>query len=195
MVPSHFVTAVEKPDTMRKIFCLLFSIVFLCLLAGAQTQPQEKEKRSPSTPEERKRFLAVAHKIVKSPLDDSLKSEIKWALQWLSDIPDVNVDPCPAPLGELAASGNRYSARIFGIYVLSMGAFVIEHPDKSKDTNAQYMAGVDAALKAYKAILRTDSEASSEDLDDLLQKQATGKLDEFIQTAGKVCTAPASPAN
>ncbi len=167
----------EKPDTMRKILCLLVSTVFLCLLAGAQTQPQEKEKRSPSTPEER------------------LKSEIKWALQWLSDIPDVNVDPCPAPLGELAGSGNRYSARIFGIYVLSMGAFVIEHPDKSKDVNAQYMAGVDGALKAYKAILRSDSEASSEDLDDLLQRQATGKLDEFIQAAAKVCSASTAPAN
>lgn len=194
MVVSHFVTAVEKPDTMRKILCLLVSAVFLSLLAGAQTQPRE-EKRGPSTPEERKRFLAVAHKIVKSPLDDTLKSEIKWALQWLSDIPDVNVDPCPAPLGELAASGNRYSARIFGIYVLSMGAFVVEHPEKSKDTNAQYMAGVDGALKAYKAILRNDSEASSEDLDELLQKQATGKLDEFIQTAAKVCSAAGPPAS
>lgn len=179
---------------MRNTAIFLAGVILLLFANAATACPQasgpaqgQTQGRGPSTPEERKRFVNVAHKVIKSPLDDSLKSEVKWALKWIEDIPDINVTPCSAPLGDLVSSGNRYAARIFSIYVLAMGLFLIEQPGKSSDPVAQYLAGVEGALKAYKAVLRGDPEASSEDLDDLLQRQSAGKLEEFVRSAAKEC--------
>lgn len=171
---------------MRKLVSVLFSVIFLSLLAGAQ------DKRGPSTPEERKRFVSVTSKLIQSPLDAALNDEAKWALQWLGDIPDINVTPCPTPLGDLPASDYRYAARIFSIYVMSMGVYVIEHPAKTEDDAPQYLAGVEAALKAYKAILKTKPAASSEELEDLLEKQSSGKLEAFVKAASRGCSQPPS---
>ncbi|HUL63761.1 MAG TPA: hypothetical protein VLW55_04020 [Burkholderiaceae bacterium] len=156
-------------------------LLLLCLGAGAQ------DKRNPSTPEERKRFVAVTRDVIRAPLDTSRQSDVRWALQWLSDVPDVVVDPCPAPLEDLTTSGNRYSPKIFGIYVLAMGAYAIEHSGSVNDPAGQFQAGIEAALKAYQAILKVDPGATSDDLDDLLAKQRTGKLQEFVQQASGAC--------
>src|SRR5690242_6735765 len=85
-------------------------VMVLCVLAGAQDQ--QEPKRSPSTPEERKRFLAIVAKAEKSPLDPPLISEIDWARQWLEDIPDVSVTICPTPLGHLPLENYPYKGRI-----------------------------------------------------------------------------------
>ena len=176
---------------MRKLLTIFLTAIFLTLLAGAQVaaaQDQGKDKRAPSTPEERKRFVNLTSKLIKSPLDEGLKDDAKWALQWLSDVPDVNVTPCPSPLGDLVPSDYRHAARIFSIYVLAMGVYAIEHPEKAEDETPQYLAGVEGALKAYKAILKSKPGATSEDLDDLLAKQQSGKLEAFVKTASQECS-------
>jgi hypothetical protein len=170
---------------MRKPLYVLLPAIFLFLLAGAQDQ--QEPKRSPSTPEERKRFLAIVHKLEKSPLDQSLNSEVTWALQWLQDIPDVNVTICFAPLGRFANDEYRYDSKIRGQFVLGMGAYLVEHPQKAADSSATYLAGVESALKVYRAILKSKPEAKSRALDDLLAKQENGELNDFVRDASKAC--------
>jgi hypothetical protein len=167
---------------MRKaeLFCSVILLLF-CLGSAAQ------DKRAPSTPEERKRFVSVTREVIRSPLDSSKNADVKWALQWLSEVPDIIVDPCPIPLENLTASGNPYSPRIFGIYVLAMGVHAIEHPGKVSDPAQQFLAGVEGALKAYEVILRADSDAASDDLDDLLARQRAGTLQGLMQQASQAC--------
>ena len=81
----------------------------------------------------------------------------------------------------------QYRSRIGVQFTLAMGAFLIEHPQKASDTNSQYKAGVESALRMYKAILKSKPEAKSKALDELLDKQAEGTLDDFIRQAGKMC--------
>jgi len=148
----------------------------LCGAAGAQ-------QRGPSTPEERARFVQVAHKVEANPLDPALKEDARWALKWITDVPDIEVSLCPAPLGGLIGSHSKYEAALFGDYALALGAFVIEHPDKAKDEAAVNLAGVTSALKAYQAILKQDPKATSAALEELLKKQAKGELGDFVQKA------------
>ena len=51
---------------------------------------------------------------------------------------------------------------------------------------AQYTAGVESALKAYKGILKADPMVSRT-LEDLLQKQGQGKLADFVRETSKAC--------
>jgi hypothetical protein len=168
---------------MRKatLYCL---IVFLgSFLAVAQDEP----KRGPSTPEERQRFVALTHKLELSPLDKNLYAEKRWAIGWIDGIPDITVNICPPILGEdFLESRYRYLPEIMGQVAFGNIVFLIEHPDKRGDVVAQYTAGVESALKAYKGILKADPMVSRT-LEDLLQKQSEGKLADFVRETSKAC--------
>jgi hypothetical protein len=170
---------------IRRTIFIGVALLSFCLLA--RPQDQEEPKRPPSTPEERKRFLTLVHKLEKTPLDQSLDSEVRWALQWLHDVPDININMCFAPLGHLVMDEYRYDSRIRGQFVLGMGAYLIDHPQKAADNTAIYLAGVESALKAYKSILKTKPDAKSHALDDLVAKEAEGQLEDFVREASKAC--------
>jgi hypothetical protein len=168
---------------MQKILWAGLALLALSLPALAQDEP----KRGPSTPEERQRFIALAHKLEQSPLDKSLYAEKKWALDWINDIPDITVNICPQVLGEdFLESRYRYMPEVMGQVVFGNVVFLIEHPEKKSDAVAQYTAGVESALKAYKGILKADPMVSRT-LEDLLEKQSQGKLADFVRANSKVC--------
>jgi hypothetical protein len=175
----------RKPVLVHLVL-ICFSL-FAAALASAQDEP-DKPKRGPSTQEERKRFVALTHKLEATPLDKGLYQEKGWAKVWLDAVPDINVTICPLVFGEdFLASRYKYAPQLSYQVTFASAVYIIEHPDKAKDTLAQYTAGVESALKAYKAILKSEPEAKSKSLDDLLEKQSQGKLAEFVREASKEC--------
>ena len=170
---------------MRKSLKILLFVI--CFFSLSFAQDDQTPKRAPSTPEERKRFLAFVHKLEQSPLDQSLNSEADWALHWLQDIPDINVSVCPLPLGTLTQENYEYKTRLSVLFVLAMGAYLVDHPQKAADTVSQYLAGAQSALRAYKAILKTKPQAKSRSMDDLVAKEAEGQLEDFVRDAAKLC--------
>lgn len=165
--------------TLRKMFLLACAIVGIATLGLAQTQDQPK--RGPSTPQERQRFLAIDHKMEQNPLDPSLRKEREWAVHWIIDIPDINVNPCPELLGNFMESHYRYKAEINGQVAFSMAAFMIEHPDKVGDIVATNTAALEGALKAYRSILRIEPTAQSQFMEALAEQESDGKLTEYVR--------------
>jgi carboxypeptidase Q len=165
--------------------------VWVCLAVLALSSAvvaQDASKRGPSTPEERRRFVAIAHQMEETPLDSDLRPELQWALRWLIEVPDVHVSLCTAPLGDFMKKKYKYSPEIVTQLTFSSGAFVIAHPEQANDAMAQYVAGVEGALRAYQSILKTKPDAKSRELDDLLQKQNQGTLAAHVrETAEKGC--------
>jgi hypothetical protein len=164
---------------------LISLIVFLAVLSFAQDEP----KHAPSTPAERQRFLALTRKLEQNPLDKSLYAEKTWAKKWLEDIPDINVNICaPILFGmDFVTEQNKYTPQLSYQATFGSAAYIIEHPDKAGDTDAQFLAGVESALKSYSAIVKSDPDAKSKALDALLEKQKQGKLAEFVRSASKSC--------
>jgi hypothetical protein len=170
---------------MRKaglISFLLFFVVISCF-------SQDEAKRAPSTKEERQRFLTLTRKLEQNPLDKSLYSDKTWAKKWLEDIPDINVSICaPILFGmDFVTEQNKYTPQLSYQATFGSAAYIIEHPDKAGDTDAQFVAGVESALKSYSVIVKTDSDAKSKSLDALLEKQKQGKLADFVRSASKGC--------
>lgn len=168
---------------------LLLACVICCLgaLSAGQNQDQDQDqpKRGPSTPEERKRFLAIAHKMENAPLDPSLRKERDWATHWMIDIPDINVNPCAELLGDFMESRYPYKAEINGQVAFSMAAFIIEHPDKVGDIVATNTAALEGGLKAYRSILRIEPTAQSRILEALSDQESQGKLTQFVRELTK----------
>jgi hypothetical protein len=169
---------------MRRAWYFTFLLLSFNLLIAAQSGSQRK----PSTPEERKRFVEITKKLEQDPLNPELRADRDWALKWLEDIPDINVTMCTPVLGDLGASRYRYAPQVGVQFGLGMAAFIIEHPNQTTDLNAQYLAGVESALKVYSAILKVRPSAKSEDLDELLDLQAQGKLDQTVRERAKDCS-------
>jgi hypothetical protein len=170
---------------MRKAGQVSLILLLLSLVSFAQDEP----KRAPSTKEERQRFLALTRKLEQNPLDKSLYAEKTWAKKWLEDVPDINVNIC-APLlfgMEFVAEQNKYTPQLSYQATFGSAAYIIEHPDKAGDMDAQFLAGVESALKSYNAIVKSQPDAKSKSLDALLEKQKQGKLAEFVRTASKGC--------
>ncbi len=163
-----------------KAFLIWFTLLSLGVVAA-----QTAEKRGPSTPEERERFVKIVHKLEQSPLDKNLYPERAWALRWLVEVPDVNVDVCTAPLGDFTKSNYKYASEIEGQLAFSMGVFVIEHLGRPTDDVSSLVTGVEGALNAYKSILKSDPDAKSKALDSLLTKQRDGKLADFVRDSSK----------
>jgi hypothetical protein len=170
---------------MRKAGVISLILFFLAVLTVAQDEP----KHAPSTPAERQRFLALTRKLEQNPLEKSLYDEKKWAKKWLEEIPDINVNICaPILFGiDFVAEQNKYTPQLSYQATFASAAYIIEHPDKAGDMDAQFLAGVESALKSYSAIVKSDPQAKSKALDALLEKQKQGKLADFVRTASKSC--------
>lgn len=170
---------------MRRSLLILLPVVFLSFFACAQDQ--DAPTRGPSTPEERKRFVALVQKLEQSPLDKSLRPEVVWAEKWLNDIPDINVSICPAPLGNFADENYKYAGQVSVQFAFGMAVYLIQHPDKAADRTAQYLAGVQEALRTYRSILKAEPHAQSVSMDQLVAKDAEGTLTDFVGEAAKLC--------
>jgi hypothetical protein len=176
---------VEEEMRHSRFILSLFFLLLLGTIAFAQDEP----KHAPSTAEERKRFLSLTRKLEQNPLDKSLYEEKKWAKKWLEDIPDINVNICaPILFGmDFIREQNKYTPQLSYQATFGSAAYIIEHPDKKGDTEAQFVAGVESALKSYSAIVKSDPQAKSKALDELLDKQKQGKLADFVHEADKGC--------
>ncbi|HEY0313369.1 MAG TPA: hypothetical protein VGC56_12840 [Allosphingosinicella sp.] len=167
----------------RSIAALALAGSFVCAPAPASAT------ETPSSPADRQRLVSLAHKLEQTPLDPALKDDRAWAIEWLTNVPDIAVEICSEPLGGLVQSKYRYAPEIVVQDMFSMAAFQIEHPKSATDLAAQQLAGVQGALKVYRAILKDKPNARSPALDTLLQTEAMGGLPDFARKAWLACAA------
>lgn len=174
---------------MRRVVLVCLAIMDLGLAAMGQAL-----ERGPSTAEERQRVVAVARKMEQKPLDKNQRKDQEWALGWVEDVPDIHVDLCKEVLGDFTDSGYKYRSLLTVQLTLSSAAFLIEHPKQADDQVGEFMAGVESVLRAYRSILRQNPREKSKELDDLLDKQAQGELQDFVRKAADECDSePDSP--
>jgi hypothetical protein len=147
----------------------------------------EKPAEKHSTPQERQRLVAIAHKLEAAPLDSTLGPDRDWAVKWVVAAPDVHVRLCTALLSDLRRPKYKYRPELSTQLLISSAAFLIEHPDQSEDNVAQGVGGMEGVLKAYAAILKADPQAAAPSLDGYQQKQKEGKLVDAVRAKVKDC--------
>lgn len=143
----------------------------------------------PSSAQDRARFVSVTRGLEAAPLDPARQSDGEWALKWISDAPDISVGVCLGSLGGVGPKDYPYGRQVLLQYMFSMAALIIEHPETAKDENAQQLAGVESALKAYRVIVAARPDGRSANLDTLVKAQADGRLAEVVQKAWAGCKA------
>ena len=161
--------------------------MLLALLACAA--PAFAQSNAHSSLEDRQRFVSIVHSLEHTPLDPGARDDRAWALQWLMDAPDVSVTICAGPLTKMSEKDYVHSPEITFQYSVAMGAFIIENPEKSKDPDAQQLAGVESALNAYRVMRTAQPDDKSPALEKLLGLQSKGELPGFVHKAFVRCVA------
>jgi hypothetical protein len=147
--------------------------LLLPALAGAQSAPE----RGPSTPEERKRALEVTRRLERDPLGQGAVEDREWLLQWIVEIPDIQVTSCSGPLDPLLKSGGeRHGRELYMQSIFGMTAFLIQNPKKKEDVVAVQTAGIESVLAAYRSMLAKDTTTRWKELDALWDAKKKGKL-------------------
>jgi hypothetical protein len=144
-------------------------------LVTASWATAQNQQRGPSTAPERAKAVQVAHRLQSDPWSAETKAAREWVVMWLIQVPEISVKLCSVFLGEDDDSKSETRGTLIATMMASEAAFVIEHPDKSKDDVAVYFAGLDGALNAYAAMKKKDSQLHLAQLDDLLAQREQGE--------------------
>ncbi len=173
-----------------KVKTLIISIAFIASFVLAAQICRAQNKRGPSTAEEREQTIRLAHALETNPLDERAKAARAWLIEFLTEVPDINVKVCPSLLDPLLDSKKNYSTELVVQPLFSSAAFIIENPDKANDDEAVYLAGVEGALKAYEAILKAKPKARWAVLDEMIEKRNKGELTAYVkQLIAQKCSA------
>ena len=164
-----------------------YLIILVIATASILSTQAGAQQRGPSTPEERARAVQVAKELQSDPLAANAKKDREWLIKWLIQVPDISVKMCTTFLGDLGDAKSGYPGAIAAAMLASEAAFVIENPDKAKDVEAVYLAGVYGALRSYEAIHAKDASYQLEHLDDLIQQRDQEKLSDYVQATASKC--------
>jgi hypothetical protein len=169
-----------------KIAGPLAALVAVCFSTSAALAQADAH----STPEDRRRFVTIVQNLERTPLDAGLHGDRSWAIQWVTDAPDVTVTVCAELLdGAATEKGYAHTPEIVVQYMLATAAFVIQNADKANDPDAAQLAGVEGALKAYQAMRAAEPQNTSPKLENLLGMQSRGELPGFVRKAYLRCAA------
>jgi len=159
---------------MRSIYATLLGGTLLLAPVAASAAD-----RGPSTPDERKQALEYIHSWQADPLGPNAKDQFGWVLKWFSEVPDQTVHVCMI-LDKLPKGDKKDGSTIFGGAFMGQAAFVLENPDKKDNSQAEFQAGVEGALKIYELLLKANPKDRQPYLDDLIQRREAGTLSQFV---------------
>ncbi len=159
----------------------------LAAAALALLTPVIAGARGPSTPDERRRAVETTRKLEKDPLARDANSSRRWLLDWIVEIPDVQVRSCSGPLDVLVEDSGRFGRILYLQSIFGMATFVIEHPRAKDDWVSAQAAGIESVLRAYRSLVRTNAEARRDELDALLETQKRGRLKQLVEETMAEC--------
>ena len=148
-------------------------------------QAQPAVARDPSTAGERAQFVTLVRLLERDPLAENASATRQTLREWASDVPDIRFKVCADLLDNTLGEGYPYSREVNIQVVLSGAVLTIEHPGEARDDVAVYTAGVEGALRAYEALVKSRPDARLAALDDLLEMRRRGELAEHVAMLAK----------
>jgi len=171
----------------HQIFRFIAITAFIFSFISVRSAWAQQEQRGPSTPEERSKAVKIAHDLETDPLGKDAKDQRMWVYQWITEIPDITVNVCLDYFGKLPNPPRGHSVEIAQQMVISMAAYMIEHPDDAKNEQAVSLSGLIGSIKAYQAILKQEPDSRWAQMDKLVLMREQGTLDDFVADTRRKC--------
>ena len=130
-------------DTMKILVAILLSLLVATALSAAA-------RRGPSTPEERTRAIELVRLLESEPWSDEAPAARDWLKKFIIEIPDLTVKHCLSLLGSKAEREGIPESLLFQSTFSNL-AFLLENPGQSAGSTATFLAGIEGALRSYRA--------------------------------------------
>jgi hypothetical protein len=125
--------------------------------------------------EDRAQVLAYTASLEREPLAADARAKRQWLIQWIAEVPDLQVDICD-PMDILQYKKSDAASQALVQSMFGNAAYQIEHPEAKHDSVVVQEAGVNSALNAYEATLAQGGQEHLPVLDALLAARQEGKL-------------------
>jgi len=158
---------------MKAPVTIIFALLFLTASAFAFPSRSQKEG-------DQQRLIAAARFLEEKPLEKNSKDIRRWAITWIIQTDKVSVKPCTLILRGVEEK-YKYSSELFGQYTIGMAAFELANPDKASDEDAVQLAGLEGSINSYQAMLKAQSKAQNDFMDELVAKRGNGTLAEYVK--------------
>jgi hypothetical membrane protein len=157
------------------------ALIVVCALQPFHAQTSSTAPRaSPSTPEQREKFVTLVRFLERDPLAADANATRLQLLKWIFEVPDIRFKVCPYLLGSAVGTDYPY-AREFNLQIMLSGAILtLEDPGEARDDVAVYTAGIEGALRAYEVLVKSRPDARLAALDDLMEKRDRGELVDHV---------------
>ena len=108
--------------------------------------------------------------------------------------PDIKVPVCANVLASFVDEKSAHHDVLLQQMVFSTMAFMVEQPEHASDVQADFLAGILGALKAYAKVREAGPAARSPFLEQMLDLQKRGELEAFYKKETTPCVAAAKAA-
>jgi hypothetical protein len=159
----------------------------------ADAKAKKEAKRRPSTPEERTAGAKAARQLELDPLGPGADARHEAAMVVLN-APDIQVPVCANVLASFVDEKTAHHDVLLQQMLFSTMAFMVEQPARASDVQADFLAGILGALKAYAKVRESDPAARSPFLERMLDLQKRGELEAFYKKETTPCVAAAKAA-
>jgi hypothetical protein len=129
----------------------------------------------------------VTRRLEQDPRAAKANEDRRWLLQWIEEIPDIQVNSCSGPLDPLVREGLPNGQVLYLQSIFGMTVFLIENPKRKDDWVAVQTAGIESVLRAYESLLREDRDARLRVLDALLTARKEQRLGEIVELRMRGC--------
>lgn len=183
-----------KRNRLARALVLVGLLASMVSAAGHAAAKEKKEsKRRPSTPAERTAGAKAARQLELDPLGPQADARQKAAMVVLN-APDIQIPVCANVLGSFVNEKSAHHDTLLQQMLFSTMAFMIEQPERASDVQADFLAGILGALKAYAKVREAQPAARSPFLERMLDLQKRGELEAFYKKETTPCVGAATAA-
>ena len=160
---------------------------FFLVVAFATATTHAVTAAENTSAETKARMIQLVDKLETDPFTKDGKEIRGELLTWLTEAPDVSVTICPNMFGDIKKiKGNEATILVVQL-MFSEAKFLLEHPDRSSDTLAVNVAGVEGVLRTYASMQTVKPKLAIREFDQLAQLQASGQLAAKVEARVAEC--------
>jgi hypothetical protein len=167
----------------------ILAVAAVTTLVAMPATALPQSKRGPSTAAERTRVVEITRRLEKAPFGPKSDDDRVWLMQWIDEVPDVNIRYCPGPLYGLVEGTHEKKA--FWIQSLfGMSTYLVEHYEQRDEADwvKVQVAGLESAVTAYQAARRSDGTLRRiSALERLSEAKRNGKLPDVVREEMRAC--------
>lgn len=174
----------------RTLAALALAAALAHPITGAAQEDDSSSRLRPtaSTAAERKRVVEITRRLERAPFGRNADADRIWLMQWIDEVPDVNIRYCPGPIYGLIEGD--YQGRTFWLQSLfGMSAYLVEHyPQRETESWVKVqVAGLESAVASYQAARKAGETRRIPALEKLVKAKAAGTLAKVVREQMVAC--------